>query len=133
MVKRLAEKDPRKLMELGRRLDVAKSTLSPEAYVAFKCKEREMYHETKHEKLIVDKDVRLIAISRSPILNKYIDNLPWAGWGTLRELLKLGEGVLENLFIRGAINRFTTREDIDRFRTAQKPPEGGGVANRHPK
>ena len=132
MVKRLAEKNPRVLMELGRRLDKARKTLSPEAYDAFKRKEREMYHETKHEILVNDKDVRLIAISRSPVLNKYIDNLPWTGWGTLRELLKLGEGILENLLIRGAINRFSTREDIDQFRTAQKPPDSGGVADRHP-
>ena len=61
-------------------------------------------------------------------------SLPATGWATLRELSKLSEPVLRELFRRGAVSRFTTREDIDCFRSAQKIMTGGrGVADRHAK
>jgi hypothetical protein len=62
------------------------------------------------------------------VLRDYIDWLPETGWGTLRELPKLGESTLRSLFERGAIGPSTTRKDLDHLRSAQKR---ANVAARH--
>jgi hypothetical protein len=129
-VRRLTEKNPKNLIALGVRLAEAKRTLSPDAYEAFMRRERELRHEAKPGQLLHDKAHRLIRIASMRVFRDYIDNLPWTGWSTLRELPKLGEPTLRCLLDRGAINRSSTREDIDRLRSAQKPNNVATIAFR---
>jgi hypothetical protein len=127
-VRRLTEKDPKNLIALGVRLAEAKRTLSPDAYDAFIHRERELRHEAKPGQLLHDKARRLIRIASMRVLRDNIDRMPWTGWSTLRELPKLGEPALRCLFARGAINRSSTREDMDWRRSVQKL---SNVAARH--
>jgi hypothetical protein len=124
---RASEKDPRKLLELGARLAEAERTLSPDGFDAFMGQEQELWHETKPGQLLRDKARRLIQLASMPVLWEFSDRLPRTGWGTLRELPKLG-AALRCLLERGAITPATTREDVDRLRSAQKQ---GNVAPRH--
>jgi hypothetical protein len=112
-VKRPTEKDPKVLIALGARLAEAKRTLSPDAYDAFKRREPELRHEAEPWRVAHDKAQRLIKIASLLALRDNVDKLPWTGWGTLRELPKLGETTLRCLLERGAINRLSTREDVD--------------------
>lgn len=121
-------KDPSVILALGKRLFEAKRTLSPEAYEALLWSEPELRHEAKRSALLRDKVGRLITIYLTPAIRDNVDKLPWTGWGTLRELPKLGNEALIALFERGAIHRRSTREDIDRLRSAQK---AANVAARH--
>jgi hypothetical protein len=127
-VRRLTEKDSKNLIALGVRLAEAKRTLSPDAYDAFIRRERELRHEAKPGQLLHDKARRLIRIASMQVLRDNIDRMPWTGWSTLRELPKLGEPALRCLFARGAINRSSTREDMDWLRSVQKL---SNVAARH--
>jgi hypothetical protein len=103
-MRRATEKDPKMLIALGAKLAEAKRTLSPEGYDAFKRREPELWHETKHGKLVDDKDRRLIRIASIQALRDNVDKLPSTGWSTLRELPKLGEPTLRCLLERGALN-----------------------------
>jgi hypothetical protein len=133
MTRRIVEKDPCALMALGLRLKTAKETLPAAEYDAFRRAEPELYHEARPEDLVEDKDERLIKLASMQVCWDYIDRLPSTGWATLRELSKLSEPVLRELFRRGAITSRTTRENIDCFRSVQKIRAGGqGVADRHP-
>jgi hypothetical protein len=67
-------------------------------------------------------------LASMPVILDNLDRLPRTGWGTLRELSKLSEDALRCLFARGAIGPGTTREAIDRLRSAQKSKN---VAPRH--
>jgi hypothetical protein len=127
-MKRLTEKNPAKLIELGRRLAEAKSTLSPVDYLSFKRREPELRHEAKPGRLTHDKDQRLIRLWSMSIIRDNVGNLPWVGWGGLRELSKLGEAALRCAFERGTINRHSSRADIDDARSIQKKAH---VAERH--
>jgi hypothetical protein len=127
-VKRLVEKIPQKLLELGRRLVEAKRTLSADAFDSFMHRELELQHESRPGQLLRDKARRLAQVALLRVLWDFIAVLPCTGWSTLRELPKLGEATLRCLLERGAINRSTTREDVDRLRSAQKR---GNVAARH--
>jgi hypothetical protein len=133
MTRRIVEKDPRALMALGLRLKTAKETLPAAEYDAFRRAEPELYHEARPEDLVEDKDERLIRLAAMQVCWDYIDQLPATSWATLRELSKLSEPVLRELFRRRAINKHTTREQLDCFRSAEKICNGGhGVADRHP-
>jgi hypothetical protein len=127
-MRRLTEKNPKNLIALGARLAEAKQTLPPDGYDAFKRREPELRHETKPWKVANDKAQRLIRIASIQALRDNVDKLPRTGWAALRELPKLSEPVLRCLLERGAINPSSTREDIDRFRSAQKR---ANVAERH--
>jgi hypothetical protein len=118
-VKRPKEKDPRKLLALGARLAEAKWTLSPVDYEAFKHREPELRHETKPGLLTDDKAERSIRLAAMPVIQDNADKLPRTGWGTLRELSKLGEATLRCLFERGAIGPHSTRENIDAPRVTE--------------
>jgi hypothetical protein len=126
-MKRTVEKDPRKLLELGKRLAEAKLTLSAADYDSFKYNEPELRHEARPEEVTRAKDQRLIWIASMPVLWDYVDRLP-QGWAALRELSKLREAALRGLFARGAIGPTSTRDTVDNFRTAQT---ARGVAPRH--
>jgi hypothetical protein len=133
MTRRSVEKNPRALMALRLRLKTAKETLPAAEYDAFRRAEPELYHEAQPEDLVEDKDERLIKLASTQVCWDYIDQLPATGWATLRELSKLSEPVLRELFRRGAVAARTTHEDIDCFRSAQKIMAGGhGVGDRHP-
>jgi hypothetical protein len=127
-VRRRTEKNPKILIALGVRLAEAKRTLSPDGYDAFNRREPELWHEAKPGQLVADKDQRLIRLASMQVLRDNIDRMPWTGLSTLRELPKLGEPALRCLFARGAINRSSTREDIDWLRSVQKL---SNVAARH--
>jgi hypothetical protein len=127
-MKRLVEKDPRKRLELGKRLNEAKRALSADAFDSFMRHEAELQHESRPGQLLRDKARRLAQIAALRVLWDFIAALPCTGWSTLRELPKLGETTLRCLLERGAINPATTREDIDRLRSALKR---GNVAARH--
>ena len=119
-MKRARLKDPAKLIELGVRLAEAKRTLSAVDYLSFKRRESELRHEAKPGQLTRDKDQRLIRLWSMPVIRDNIKNLPWVGWGGLRELSKLGEPALRCAFERGTINRHSSRADIDDVRSIQK-------------
>jgi hypothetical protein len=127
-------KDPMIWMRLGKRCDAARSTLSRADYVTFLRAQPEFVHEAtgKPVKDITGMTGRIINISRMQVLWDNADKLPWAGWGTLRELSKLGDRKLRHLFAHGLINSGTARAQVDALRTAQYP-ERKAVAPRHPK
>jgi hypothetical protein len=78
-----------------------------------------LWHEAKLGQLLHDKANRLIRVASLLVLRDNINKLPESGRSTSRELPKLGEAALRCLFARGAINRSSTREDVDRLRSAQ--------------
>jgi hypothetical protein len=121
-------KDPAKLIELGARLAEAKRTLPPVAYAAFVRAEPELPHESRPTKVTRDQDQRLIRLWSMSAIRDNVGNLPWIGWGGLRELSKLGELTLRCAFECGLINRHSTRADIDDARSLQKRAH---VAERH--
>jgi hypothetical protein len=128
-MKRPKEKDPKVLIALGERLIKAKRELSAADYEAFKYNEPELRHEARPEEVTVDKAEQLARLASMPAVRDNIDKLPRTGWAALRELSKLNETALRCLFARGAIGPHSTREDIDRLRTAQT---SRNVAPRHP-
>jgi hypothetical protein len=85
MSRRIVEKDPKALLELGLQLKLAKAALSPAKYEEHLSLQRDLRHETREE-LVRDKANRLIALASMPVCWDYIDQLPETGWGTLREL-----------------------------------------------
>jgi hypothetical protein len=105
--------------------------LSPAEYEAFKYNEPELRHEAEARsgEVTKDKAERLIRLALMPVLWNDIDRLPQTGWGTLRELSKLNEDALRCLFPHGSIGPYSTRENIDALRSAQKSKN---VAPRHP-
>jgi hypothetical protein len=127
-MKRIVERNPVKLLELGARLAKAKRELSPAECEAFKYREPELRHEARPEEVNEDKAERLVRLAAMPAIRDNIDKLPRTGWATLRELPKLGEATLRCLFARGAIGPHTTRENIDALRSAQA---SRNVAPRH--
>jgi|HubBroStandDraft_6_1064221.scaffolds.fasta_scaffold819789_2 hypothetical protein len=100
-MKRVVEKDPRKLLELGKRLAEAKRSLSPVAYTALVYAEPELRHEFHPEKPTADKEQRLRRLAAMRVLWDFINQLPRAGWSALRELSKLNEQTLRCMFERG--------------------------------
>ena len=128
-MKTAREKDPRKLLALAARLAEAKRALSAADYEAFKSNEPELRHEARPSEVTHDQAERLIRLWSMRVIRDNPNKLPRTGWGTLRELSKLSEDALRALFARGAIGPRSTREDIDRLRTAQT---SRNVASRHP-
>jgi hypothetical protein len=134
-MKRQVEKDPRVLLPLALRWAFAKVILSPADYQRFKARELELRHEANPNRIVVDKDDRLILLALMPSAWKYIDILPRNGWAALREISKIIGGSDDNLRIhceRGFIKPDMIREDFDNVRTAQKILDGGAeVRPRH--